>query len=349
MNAPLALQPSTPLQALAPGAWPAEAAELLRRQPGCVRVVVARLQGSAPREPGACLLLTADTQLGTIGGGRLEWLALQAARELLAEPRPARLRLRRFLLGRSLGQCCGGVVDLWFERYDRSDLGWLQALVLASADGPGLALSSLQQGDAVEHRWRPLEPGVEPQTVLAEDAALRLHEAILPQPRLWLFGAGHVGQALVRCIGELPLRLSWIDTRRELFPYPLPRAVGTLAPADPASVVAEASAATRYVVMTHDHALDYRIVCAALRRGDAAFVGLIGSQSKAARFRAQLARDGVDAAWIARLVCPLGQRPGRGKSPAAVAIDIAAQLLDSLTPVAAVAAGADAALREAAP
>ena len=150
-------------------------------------------------------------------------------------------------------------------------------------------------------------------------------------PPLWLYGAGHVGQALARILAELPLRLTWIDSRADaVSAADSRRRADACMAADP---VAERSRrrrpATRFLVLTHSHALDYALCRAILERGDFASLGLIGSKSKAARFRSRLARDGVAAASIARLVCPIGIGGIASKWPAAIAVAVAAQLLQA--------------------
>jgi xanthine dehydrogenase accessory factor len=146
---------------------------------------------------------------------------------------------------------------------------------------------------------------------------------------LWVFGAGHVGQALVRIFLDLPVSLTWLDTRTELLPGGLPERV-RVERGDPVANVARAPPGARYLVLTHSHSLDYALCRSILARGDFGWAGLIGSKSKAARFRARLAREGFGAASIARLVCPIGVAGIASKSPAAIAVAVAAQLLQDL-------------------
>jgi len=141
---------------------------------------------------------------------------------------------------------------------------------------------------------------------------------------LYLFGAGHVGQAVARHARHLPLRLGWFDTR------PVFAAVEgvTIVPADSVTqCVAEAPEDAAMVIMSHDHGLDYQLTLAALRRPVAGFVGLIGSATKRARFMAKLARDGVGEAGLARLTCPIGMAGVVGKEPDVIAIALLAQVL----------------------
>jgi xanthine dehydrogenase accessory factor len=150
-------------------------------------------------------------------------------------------------------------------------------------------------------------------------------------PAVWLYGAGHVGQSLAGMLVQLPLRLQWLDSRTGQFP---PGAVDysrVLSEPELIRTVVEAPAGTFFLVMTHDHALDYELCRAVLLREDAAWLGLIGSQSKAARFRSRLRRAGFREQAIGRMVCPIGVAGVRSKWPAAIAVAIAAQLMQLLS------------------
>jgi xanthine dehydrogenase accessory factor len=136
-----------------------------------------------------------------------------------------------------------------------------------------------------------------------------------------LFGAGHVGKEVARILERLPCGLTWVDPRPDCFPEKTTARV--VIEEEPAWMVDEAPAGACYVVMTHSHALDLEIVEHVLRRNDYRFVGLIGSETKAAKFRARLKRKGIDAA---PLVCPIGLFKS-GKHPAEVAVSVVAQLL----------------------
>ncbi len=155
-----------------------------------------------------------------------------------------------------------------------------------------------------------------------------LFERVLPVRRhVALFGAGHVGRALVRLLGDLPLRVSWIDSRPDAFPAARPGNVTTIVAADPAAQIEHLPAGAVVLIMTHDHQIDFGIVAAALTRDDFAAVGLIGSATKRARFVRRLAMHGIEAAAIGRLICPIGIPGIGGKLPAEIAIAVAAQIL----------------------
>jgi xanthine dehydrogenase accessory factor len=145
-----------------------------------------------------------------------------------------------------------------------------------------------------------------------------------PKLHIGLFGAGHVGKALVRLLADLPCRVTWIDPRPEALPANLPANVTPVRVAQPAQAVDALPAGTLVLVMTHDHALDFDIVVAALGRPDLRAVGLIGSGTKRARFVSRLARLGIDTE---RLICPIGLPGIEGKEPAVVAVSVAAQIL----------------------
>jgi xanthine dehydrogenase accessory factor len=334
--------------------WPFALQRALEREPVIVRVVLAEVRGSAPREPGAGMLVGREILEGTIGGGALEWQALAMARSMLADPAQPD-RLQRLVLGPGLAQCCGGAVRVWIERHTRASYEWLPEASRAARRGPAALSSTLNAGvvertvlagaAALAALAAPTSPASQGAVQLrsAGEGQLRLLERLDdPHPPLWLFGAGHVGQALARILMELPLQLTWIDSRAGVFPALPTQAVRVLHAPDPVQCVASAPAGTRFLVLTHSHPLDYALCRAILGRADAAWIGLIGSASKAARFRSRLAREGLSAETIARLVCPIGIDGIQSKWPAAIAVAVAAQLLQDLARGAAAVPSADA-------
>jgi xanthine dehydrogenase accessory factor len=328
------------------GHWIDAASSHLSHHVSLVRVTVAALRGSAPREAGASMLVDAVGTVGTIGGGRLEWHAVALARELLRDPRAAPVRIADLILGPELGQCCGGRVELWLERLTRSDVHWLEDAARRLRAESGLAMASDMIDGTVTHRLL--------RHSFAGDAAVEverrpregvtLFEASRPRrPDLWIFGAGHVGQALVRLLAELALfEITWIDSRPELLPGSLPAGVTPRVCDVPAELAAAAPAGTHFVVMTHDHALDYELCREILGRGKSSWLGLIGSASKSARFRSRLLRDGLNRETVSRLICPIGVAGISSKLPGAIAIAIAAQLLQQTVAPRARAAGTEA-------
>lgn len=308
--------------------WMQAACGLLRLEPAIVRITLGDARGSVPRELGATLLVTPHDLWGTIGGGNLEWQAIEQARVWLREGRHAAARVLEQRLGPDLAQCCGGVVSLWMERLPRAGLPELeQRLATFTEPSPSAAVRTVFLGGHLERydceapvagcQLRRHGDGIE----LVE----RWRDAVLP---LWLFGAGHVGQAVMRALVELPLfDVLCLDSRPNLLTAPTASHIHTRCMREPVEAVGLAPRGAAWLVMTHDHELDYQICAAVLARGDARWLGLIGSASKAARFRSRLARDGFTAAQVQSLCSPVGIAGVPGKLPAAIAVSIAAQLL----------------------
>ncbi len=313
--------------------WPSAVCRRLERESVVVRVVVADVRGSAPREAGACMLVSRSGVEGTIGGGHLEWQAIEgAARMLAAESGSLSVQLQRLTLGRDLAQCCGGVVELWLERFTRTDRVVLVAAAKAARDGAAAALiAAVVDGKTVERRVARADlPPERLRLTRTEDGATLFERLDVQRVPLWLYGAGHVGQAVVRTLAELPFQITWIDSRAELFPDVLPLNVRALNASAAADIAGRAPPSARHLVMTHDHGLDYDLCHAILVRDEFAWLGLIGSESKGARFRSRLRREGVAPEKIARLVCPIGVSGIASKLPAAIAVAVAAQLLQEL-------------------
>ena len=305
--------------------WPRAAAQSVRRDGAVVRVVVASVLGSAPRDVGTCMLVERSRILGTIGGGHLEWAAIQTARGLLEESGAVPVRVDRLVLGTQLQQCCGGVVEVLIERYTRADLALLATLERATRDQQAVYGMTIL-GSRVERHV--LRNGADRPRLVRAGEELQWREPLATQrPNIWLYGAGHVGQALVRVLAELPVSVCWIDSRADLLPHQIADSIRVLHTNDPVATVTSAPRDACFVVMTHSHPLDYELCRAILTRGDQRWVGVIGSQSKGARFRSRLAREGVASADIERLVCPIGITGVQSKEPGAIAIAVAAQLL----------------------
>jgi xanthine dehydrogenase accessory factor len=142
-----------------------------------------------------------------------------------------------------------------------------------------------------------------------------------------LFGAGHVGSAVVATLAGLDCRVRWIDSRRAIFPSDVPVNVLVVEADYPAGEVAAMPAESYYLIMTHSHALDLDICDQVLRRRDAAYCGLIGSLSKRRRFERLLRKQGMVDDMLAELRCPIGVSGIPGKRPQEIAIAVAAELL----------------------
>ncbi|MGB2201598.1 MAG: xanthine dehydrogenase accessory protein XdhC [Pseudooceanicola atlanticus] len=284
----------------------------LDRHGRIVRVVVAEIRGSAPREVGAAMMVPVEgPAIGTIGGGALELEATEAARTLAAA------RVGKWALGPDLGQCCGGAVTLVYDLLD-SVPELTDGMVLRRIDGPEdpplavrRALAEARNGSdrrarLIEGWW--LEPVAQPET------------------NVWVWGAGHVGRAIVATIAPLPdMAVTWVDTAPDRFPATVPEGVTVIPAAQPELLAAHAPQQAHHLVLTYSHAIDLALCDALLRRGFAS-AGLIGSASKWARFRRRLAGMGHAPARIDSITCPIGD-PSFGKHPQEIAVGVAAGLL----------------------
>lgn len=279
------------------------------------RVVVAEVAGSGPREVGAAMLVWADGQAGTIGGGALEWAAIQAARGMLEA---GRSRLDRVALGPTLGQCCGGAVTLLTEVYDAATLPPPSDVIARAVEGRPMPLAVKRLLAAARGQ------GVRPAPTLVQ--GWMVEPLARPDRALWVWGAGHVGRALVAVLAPLPgLAITWIDVAADRFPADVQPGVTVLPAADLGLLVAHAPPRAEHLVLTYSHALDLDLCHRLLGHGFAS-LGLIGSATKWARFRSRLAALGHSPAQIVRIDCPIGD-PALGKHPQAIAIGVAGAVL----------------------
>lgn len=259
-------------------------ADFLTAHPHAALVKVTSAKGSTPREQGAWMLVAAKRIFGTIGGGQLEYMAIDKARQMMRTPsfRKMGAVVLDIPLGPEIGQCCGGRVGLAVRIVDR---------VLAKE------LLAAHQ---------------------AEQAA---------RPTVYVFGGGHVGRALSAALQLLPLHCVVVETREEELKG-LPEGVEARLTVVPEEVVREAPAGSAFLILTHDHALDFLIVAEALKRTDAAYVGMIGSKTKKATFRSWYLKnaDGSEAEF-ARLISPIGGDGVNDKRPAVIAALAAAEVM----------------------
>lgn len=289
-----------------------------------VLVTVARTEGSAPREAGASMVVGPETTADTIGGGHLEWQALHHARRLLqADDR--RPQVVRYSLGARLGQCCGGVVWLLFETIPAATLPQWQARQAALAAGHGL--QRRLDSTAAASDWSP-PPGGAGIALTGDAAHWRFVQDLTADAfPVYLFGAGHVARALVAQLRPLGARIAWIDSRDEAFTGLDTAGLRAVVTDTPEAEVAAAPAGSYFLVMTHSHALDFALCERIFKRRDYAYFGLIGSRSKRASFEHRLLDRGLRPDRLAELTCPIGIAGIVSKEPAAIALAVAAQLL----------------------
>ncbi|WP_299154662.1 xanthine dehydrogenase accessory protein XdhC [uncultured Tateyamaria sp.] len=275
-----------------------------------VRVVVADVRGSAPREVGAAMHVWADGQSGTIGGGALEFELAAQTRGMLHDTHS------RHALGPDLGQCCGGAVDILSEVFDGARARAVPEDVFARGTGP-MPLAVKRALSTARNQ------GVQPPEALHDGWMIEPVQA--PDRPLWIWGAGHVGRALVDVLHPVPgLAITWVDTAPDRFPRTVPEHITIVPAADPTTLVPFAPKDAEHLVLTYSHEIDLAL-CHALLRHSFASCGLIGSTTKWARFRKRLTDLGHTSDKIARIQCPIGD-PGLGKQPHLIAIGVAYRL-----------------------
>lgn len=255
----------------------------LAANPATIVAELTAVRGSSPREAGTFMLISPEAQTGTIGGGALEYMVIDRARQVLRDGEAG--DSLDIPLGPEIGQCCGGRVDV--------------------------ALKRVTAGEA-------------------QRLKVKLEAEMTARPHVYLFGSGHVGHALARALSALPLKVHVVDTRPDELTN-LPDNVQTHAVAMPEAVVRSAPNGSAFVILTHDHALDFLIAAEALQRADAPYIGMVGSKTKKARFRSWYLGEGYPAAPLDRLVLPIGGKAfphGLGdKRPEVIAALAAAEIL----------------------
>ena len=298
-----------------------------------ILVTVAACAGSVPRGPGTRMVVTAGALAGTVGGGHLELRAIEIGRAMLAEGRSR--HFERFALGPTLGQCCGGVVHLAFETIDPAQARMLAqrrrhaSWRLSALDGDAATALFTEAGELLAGSAPISFDAAGATRVIADGAGRRylLAKVDAPRAHVMLFGAGHVGTALVSALAALPCTVTWVDERADMFPATVPANVTVEASESPAQLVALAPPEAYYLVMTHSHALDQQVTEAILSRPEVAWFGLIGSSTKRAQFEHRLRARGFEESRIAAMACPIGLPGIAGKEPGVIAASVCAQLL----------------------
>ena len=276
------------------------------------RILIVDHKGSAPRHAGTSMLVWPDHTKGTIGGGALELRAIDVARSVLNDGSPVDQTIP---LGPALGQCCGGSVRIVVERFDRDT-------VMPDGDVFMRAISDVPQSLALKQS----EIGFRNKSAIP---TLKIVDGWLIEPvksanrQLWLYGAGHVGRAIVDVLDGMNFDITWVDTGLDRFPQnpkatPLvaisPRDAARLAPPD-----------ADHLIMTYSHVFDFEL-CHQILSQPHGSVGVIGSGTKWARFSKRLRQLGHEMDAINTVTCPIGD-PRLGNEPKAIAIGVAAELI----------------------
>jgi xanthine dehydrogenase accessory factor len=222
--------------------------------------------GSTPRDQSSKMVITTDACYDTIGGGHLEFVVTNKARELLQGNEESQ-QIHHFPLGASLGQCCGGSATVLLEIFPAC------------------------------------------------------------QFQVAVFGAGHVAKELIKILGALPCKVSWIDSRADMFPEQIPSNVTCITSDDPTYEMITLPAGADVLILTHNHQLDFELCSRAIEHGKLRHIGLIGSMTKAERFKKRLQHRTYSEEQVAQIICPVGLTDVPGKLPMEVAVSIAGQVI----------------------
>lgn len=300
-----------------------------------VLVTVVRADGSTPREVGATMLLRFNLQQqwqqsDTIGGGHLEFQAIDIAKAMLRETETCVRHIERFNLSARLGQCCGGVIWLLFEKISPAVIASdLSDCFHAWRAGQRIWRTVSHQHASIWQIWDvEQQPRFEFQPVSSEE--WQFGQQIQPYAmQVLICGAGHVGEAIVRCLLPVGVSVKWIDPRDDIFPSDLLEQVQCLTTDTPEAEIEHFNRSGAILILTHDHQLDLQLCCAALKPAPKpfAYVGMIGSKSKRAIFEKRMQIRGYTPEALQRLVCPIGIEGISSKQPATVAVAVVAQLL----------------------
>ena len=302
--------------------WVSSALDRISANDSAVLVMIIEDAGSTPRDAGAWILVDREATLGTLGGGQLEQIAEDAAKQLLDDPGCGRRSTLRCVLGPDARQCCGGAVKLALELLDANAIPWLkkagESIQSDTDDAVLFPTSDVSATPRVISASRSISP----------TAGVHLQSLRDPRPQLFVFGAGHVGRSLCTIASQLPLRLVALDSRDTMRAL-VPRADNVMVTdmVEPEICVRSIPRNAAVLVMTHSHELDYELCHALLRRNELAFVGLIGSHSKAARFRHRLRKDGVSPQATDRLTSPIGTSGPTSKEPGVIALAALTEIL----------------------
>ncbi len=285
-----------------------------------VMVTVVNVEGSAPRESSSRMFVLDDEIVETIGGGNLELEAIKLAREMLMEDNSNGYRLELYGLGPALQQCCGGAVTLAFEKIT-IEPDWLSSCK-TNNESDEILISEFGKSSVTRHiaRLESLKLDNQQHNILIE----KLYPL---KPEVVIFGAGHVGAALVEVLGRLPFNISWVDEREDLFAGLTTNDVQVFSGKSAVSFIDDLPENALNIVMTHSHDLDEDICYQYLKKKEFRFLGLIGSKTKRARFLHRLRDRRIDQQQLSKLTCPIGVPEVAGSSPPEIAVAVAAQLL----------------------
>ena len=276
------------------------------------RVIIMSTKGSAPRKAYSQMLITESRIFGSIGGGQLEYQVTLICRARLSSLKKFGREVRRFALGPSLGQCCGGSVNILIEYFHYSDLKEIQ---------------KLKKANNLIHELNTQNYPYENNKSLSLDKKKFFKELMIDERKdLFVWGAGHTGREIISSTKSLPLNRYWIDISRERFPALIDDDVHAIWANEPENLAKNLPNGGIHLILTHSHALDLAIIQSLLKGNKFYKLGLIGSKTKKTRFKNQLSKAGFSSIDIEKIICPIGLPEIQGDEPFRIALSVAGQI-----------------------
>ncbi|MFL2774958.1 MAG: xanthine dehydrogenase accessory protein XdhC [Paracoccaceae bacterium] len=283
------------------------------------RILILEIKGSTPRGSGTEMYVWANGIEGTIGGGTLEFEAIKSAQEIL---KTRKTKLKSYPLGPELGQCCGGHVKLLTEYYDEKAVTNLkdQSLNIRSLSGAKEAPKKVKK---LINKYKNEQISFDHK--LSDEWLIE--KIITARSPIWIWGAGHVGSAIVSLLAPMPnLEIYWLDTDNSRFPDLEFSNVYKIIYDSPEQFIKRAHPNAEHLILTYSHKIDLEI-CDKILNHDFKWVGLIGSKTKFNRFKKKLLSFGHTEKTIDQIQCPIGYK-NYGKHPQQIALSVAVNWLE---------------------
>ena len=238
-------------------------------------------EGSVPRNSGTFMLITSKYLFGSIGGGQLEYTIIEKAKKILKENISEKNQILNIPLGPSIGQCCGGYVQVEITKYMNGNQSLKNEKILISKSN-----------------------------------------------NIYIFGAGHIGQELSKRSVDLDFNVHLIDSRNNYLKMLKEKKVTPIYVEFPWMLIKNLPQKSYYIILTHSHDYDFKIINEILNLNSFQFIGLIGSKTKMKRFSNRLIKLGHNQSIINKIECPIGLKNISSKNPAEIAISIIGRLLE---------------------
>ena len=291
--------------------WTDELIKIIQKNNFVCRAMIVRSDGSTPREEGASMIILKNEIKGTIGGGNLEFEVINSARKKIKTTSTFLREKKNFPLGPNLGQCCGGYVEVLLEYYNKECIPLLKSLAKSNKK---FILHPLEK-----HKF-PLGTNEKSHKSFFFSNHFKRYQPV------FIYGAGHVGRALINVTNDLQIDRYWVDISKDRFPKNLPKNLNKLIANDLKIIAHNALPNSIHIVMTFSHHMDEEIVEIILQKNNFFKLGLIGSKTKKIRIFNRLKKRGLSDILLDKVTCPVGIPEVFGKKPPQVALSIASQL-----------------------